>query len=98
MLSFSYLGYTGIDSLSGLAVTSPSIVLAGSSESSAWLPSGGFKGWYDGWVMTVAENALSIQMNSNLPGFRLPYREADAHRDRRPHPQLSAGETARPVS
>ena len=68
MLSFSYLGYTGIDSLSGLAVTSPSIVLAGSSESPAWLPSGGFKGWYDGWVMTVAENALSIQMNSNLAG------------------------------
>ena len=68
MLSFSYLGYTGIDSLSGLAVTSPSIVLAGSSESAAWLPSGGFKGMYDGWVMTVAENALSIQMNSNLAG------------------------------
>ena len=52
LLSFSYLGYTGIDSLSGLVVTPPSIVLAGSSESSAWLPSGGFKGWYDGWVMT----------------------------------------------
>jgi hypothetical protein len=68
MLSFSYLGYTGIDSLRGLAVSSPSIVLAGSSESPAWLPSGGFKGWYDGWIMTVAENALSIQINSNLAG------------------------------
>ena len=69
LLSFSYLGYTGIDSLSGLVVSSPSIVLAGSSESSAWLPSGGFKGWYDGWIMTLAENALSIQMNSNLPNL-----------------------------
>ena len=69
LLSFSYLGYTGIDSLSGLVVTPPSIVLAGSSESSAWLPSGGFKGWYDGWVMIVAENALAIQMNSNLPNL-----------------------------
>jgi uncharacterized repeat protein (TIGR02543 family) len=68
MLAFSYLGYTGTDSLTGLAVTSTSIILAGSSSSSSWFPSGSFKGWYDGWVMTLNESALSVQMNSTPSG------------------------------
>lgn len=69
LLSFSYLGYTGTDSLSSLALSSSSIVLAGSSSSASWLPSGGFKGWYDGWVMILSEAALGVQMNSNPSGM-----------------------------
>jgi uncharacterized repeat protein (TIGR02543 family) len=68
MLAFSYFGYTGTESLTGLAVTSSSIILAGSSSSPSWFPSGGFKGWYDGWVMTISETALSVQMNSTPAG------------------------------
>ena len=68
VLAFSYLGYTGTDSLTGLAVKPSAIVLAGNSSSQSWLPSGGFKGWYDGWVMTLAENALAVQMTSTPTG------------------------------
>ena len=68
VLAFSYLGYTGTESLTGLAVTPSSIILAGSSSSPSWLPSGGFKGLYDGWVMTLSETALSVQITSSPSG------------------------------
>lgn len=69
MLSFSYLGYTGTESLTGLAVTPSSIILAGSSSSPSWLPSGSFKGWYDGWVMTLTEAPAAVQINSTPAGI-----------------------------
>ena len=68
LLTFTYLGYTGIDSLTGLAVGPSTVTLAGSSSSPSWLPGGGFKGVYDGWVMTLSEAALAIQMNSAPAG------------------------------
>ena len=69
LLTFSYLGYSGTDSLSAIALAPPSIVLAGSSDSPSWLSSGTPKGWYDGWVMTLSEAGLAVQMNSTPSGM-----------------------------
>ena len=68
VLAFSYVGYTGTDSVSGLAVSSSQLILAGSSSSPSWLPSGGYKGLYDGWVMTLNESGLAVQLNSSPAG------------------------------
>ena len=68
VLAFSYVGYTGTDSVSGLAVSSSQLILAGSSSSPSWLPTGGYKGLYDGWVMTLNESGLAVQLNSSPAG------------------------------